>query len=538
MNRKLIPILWILSLVFASGLAFQDDDKLRQEEIEDYYTKWLKEDVLYIISDEERAVFNELTTDEEKEQFIEQFWFRRDPDPRTAENEFKSEHYRRIAYANEKFTSGDRGWMTDRGRIYIIHGPPTSIEARPTGGVYKRPIEEGGGTTAVYPYEKWRYMYIEGLGNDVELEFVDKTDSGKYELAVFYWEKDATTMSAGSGKTLAEEIGMSTRAERPGLIPAAGGAGYGNQNMFRRTEDNPFARYTLVAKVGAAPIVKYNDLKELVEVDLSYETLPFQTREEYFKLNEGQVLVPVTVMVENQEVSFKKEGDYNVARLAVFGLVSSLSSRVITEFEDDLVIRYSDDQLTQGLLKSSVYQKILALENQGRFKIDLVVKDLNSGKVGVTKRAIVPPKFAEEALEGSSLILSENIVPLDEIPDQNEMFVIGDVKILPNFRAEFTNQMPLGIYLQVYNVELDESSFEPALSVKFTLMQDGQPLAAAVDETGESTQFFSRQRVVLMKKLSLDGLQAGKYQIEVEVVDQVSEKTIKQTSSFSVVESS
>ncbi len=151
MKRKLIPTIWVLTLVCASGWAFQDNDQLRQEEIENYYKKWLEEDVLYIISDEERAVFNELTTDEEKEQFIEQFWFRRDPDARTSENEFKAEHYRRIAYANEKFTSGDRGWMTDRGRTYIIHGPPAQIESRPTGGLYMRPIEEGGGQTSVYP---------------------------------------------------------------------------------------------------------------------------------------------------------------------------------------------------------------------------------------------------------------------------------------------------------------------------------------------------------------------------------------------------
>jgi GWxTD domain-containing protein len=538
MNRKLILTFWIMTFFAASASAFQDSDRLRQEEVEDYYKKWLEQDVLYIISDEEKAVFNDLSTDEEKEQFIEQFWFRRDPNPRTAENEFKEEHYRRIAYANEKFTSGDPGWLTDRGRIYIIHGPPTSIEARPAGGVYKRPIEEGGGTTSVFPYEKWRYMYIEGIGNDVELEFVDKTDSGKYELAVFYWEKDATTWSPGSGKTLAEEIGMSTRADRPGMIPAAGGAGYGPQNMYRRVNDNPFSRYELVAKVGAAPVEKYKDLKELVEVEIGYEILPVQTRKEYFKLNDIQVLVPVTLKVENQNVTFKKEGDFNVARLGVFGLVSSLSNRVITEFEDDFVIRYKDDELDRGLLKASVYQKIITLENKGRYKIDLVVKDLNSGKVGVNREAIVPPKFGDEQMEVSSLVLSDNIRALDEIPEDNEMFVLGDVRILPNFKAEFANQMPLGVYFQVYNVALDESSLEPAIQVKYTLYKDGEPLAKAVDASGESTQFFSRQRVVLMKKLSLSGLEKGNYQIEIEVTDEVNNQTVTQKGDFSVVESS
>ncbi|MFQ5741909.1 MAG: GWxTD domain-containing protein [Acidobacteriota bacterium] len=221
----------------------------RAEESEDYYDRWLKETVVYIISAEEKSVFESLTTPEEKEQFIEQFWYRRDPDPRTPENEFKTEHYRRIAYANERFGSGDPGWQTDRGRIYILHGQPDSIESRPSGGTYMRTIEEGGGTTAVYPYEKWRYRHIEGVGEDVEIEFVDPTYTGEFRIAVSPWEKDAFLHSPG-GATLAEQTGLATKADREAFTPAAGGAGSNPQTMFRRLRDTPFARYEKVAKVG------------------------------------------------------------------------------------------------------------------------------------------------------------------------------------------------------------------------------------------------------------------------------------------------
>src|SRR5215813_6981131 len=121
--------------------------KLRKE-LETPYRKWLNEDVAYIISDEERTAFKRLQTDEEREQFIEQFWLRRDPTPDTIENEFKEEHYRRIAYANEQFASGIPGWKTDRGRIYITYGPPDEKETHPSGGTYERPPEEGGGSTS------------------------------------------------------------------------------------------------------------------------------------------------------------------------------------------------------------------------------------------------------------------------------------------------------------------------------------------------------------------------------------------------------
>src|SRR5438093_7920755 len=112
-----------------------------------HYKKWIEQDVVYIISPEERDVFQKLTTDEERDRFIEQFWARRDPDPTTHANEFKEEHYRRIQYANDHFHAGIPGWRTDRGRIYIAFGPPDRIETHPVGGQYLRPQHEGGGQT-------------------------------------------------------------------------------------------------------------------------------------------------------------------------------------------------------------------------------------------------------------------------------------------------------------------------------------------------------------------------------------------------------
>src|SRR5260221_10494630 len=156
--------------------------KKLQKELDTPYKKWLQEEVPYIISDEERAAFLQLQTNEEREQFIEAFWQRRDPTPDTVENEFKEEHYRRIAYANERFASGIPGWRADRGRIYITFGPPDEIESHPSGGMYERPAEEGGGTTSTFPFEQWRYRWIEGIGSDIKIEFVDTTQSGEYRM--------------------------------------------------------------------------------------------------------------------------------------------------------------------------------------------------------------------------------------------------------------------------------------------------------------------------------------------------------------------
>src|SRR5208283_428221 len=142
-------------------------------ELETPYRKWLNEDVAYIITDEERAAFKQLQSDDQREQFIENFWLRRDPTPDTIENEFKEEHYRRIAYANEHYAAGMPGWKSDRGRIYIVYGPPDELEDHSGGGTYERPQSEGGGETTTYPFQIWTYRWIEGIGNNVMIEFVD-----------------------------------------------------------------------------------------------------------------------------------------------------------------------------------------------------------------------------------------------------------------------------------------------------------------------------------------------------------------------------
>ncbi len=537
LNAFLIGVIVSGSMLPAQSSRDQEE-RLRQEESVDYYDKWLNEDVKYIISDEERSVFSALTTPEEKEQFIEQFWFRRDPDPRSSENEFKTEHYRRIAYANEKFTSGDPGWLTDRGKVYITWGPPANIMTRPTGGFYVRTIEEGGGTTTVYPYEKWTYHHIEGLGANVELEFVDPTESGEYKLAVYDWEKDSSMFHPSVGQTLDELLGTQARKDRRQITPATGGSQYGMRDLYRRRWDTPFNRYERYATVMSSPITKYQDLQEIVKVRVDYHNLPFELKEDYFKLNQDQELVPITLQIQHKDLTFKKEGSMNVARMAIYGLVQSLTNRVVAEFEDDLVVRYSDEQMEKGVLKSAVYQKILSLERKWRYKVDFVVKDTNSGKTGIIRKAIVPPANQEDSLQVSTMLLSDNMEVLNEIPDQDEMFVIGDVKVLPRLSREFNNTMPLGVYFQVYNAELDQSTLEPALKVTYSLLQDGEVLRQSTDVSGESMQFFSGRRIVLMKNLSLSGLKPGKYQVRVDIEDALKNEKINLRDDFEVVPTS
>ena len=162
------------------------------------YSKWVNEDVAYIITKAERDQFSQLSTDQQREQFIHDFWERRNPVPGSATNQYREEHYRRIAVANTRFGSGIPGWKTDRGRMYIMYGPPDEIESHPSGGAYTRPAEQGGGTTTTHPFEKWRYRYIDGLGNNIIIEFVDKDNNGEYRLSTDPSEKDAIARVPGA----------------------------------------------------------------------------------------------------------------------------------------------------------------------------------------------------------------------------------------------------------------------------------------------------------------------------------------------------
>ena len=529
------PVFLSFTLVFALGAGplFAQSDKAQearqQEEREDYYRKWLVEDAVYIISQSEKEVFQKLQTPDEKDQFIEQFWYRRDPDLRTSANEFKEEHYRRMAYANERFTSGVPGWRTDRGRIYIIHGDPVEIEKHQDGESYQRPPHEGGGFTVVYAFQVWRYRYIEGMGSNIEIEFVDPSGSGEFRLARNAWEKDARLFVAGSGLTIAEELGLAERGDRAYWSPATADTYAG---MSHRVADNPFLRYENFIRVQRPPTIQYKDLQELVKINLSYEQIPFQVRPDYFALNEQSVLVPVTVEIENKDLTFQSENGMQVARVVIYGIVTSITNRVASEFEHDLILSYRPEEMTSALQSRSIYQKVVLVEKKVRHRLDLVVKDLATGNTGVTRIALIPPDFVEEGLRASSLILSDFVQYVEDPARLGEMFVIGDLKVRPNPSKKFSAHKPFGVYLQIYNAQVDQNSFRPSLAVRFRIMKDGKQVKYWSDEGGESVQFSSGQRIVLLKPLSIIGLDPAHYQVQIEIEDQIGGKSLSLSDSF------
>jgi GWxTD domain-containing protein len=515
--------------------AKQASDNQLKKELESPYKKWLDEDVIYIISPEERHSFLHLATNEEREQFIEAFWQRRNPDPDSPENTFKEEHYRRIAYANEHFASGIPGWKTDRGRIYIMWGPADEVDSHPTGGNWDRPADQGGGSTTTYPWETWRYRHLdgEGLGENVELEFVDPTSSGEYHLTMDPSEKDALLRVPGAGLTMAESMGLADKSSRfsntDGTNVAENQAGEGMQTQ----NDNEFSRLEQFAAIMRPPPVKFKDLEALVTSRLVRDQLKFDYRFDFLRITSDTVLVPITVQIPVRQLSFQEKDGVDSASMNVFARITTLSGRIVQTFEDTLRADYPIALLQKSLGTSRIYQKAVPL-SPGLYRLDVVVKDVNSGNVGVVNTRLAVPRFQDDELSSSSLILADDIQRVSTQDIGLGQFVLGDVKVRPRLDQTFAVDDSIGVFLQVYNLKVDDKTHKADASVEYRVTKDKETVPTLKFDIPADKVPQHGEEMTIENRITLASLPPGKYQLAVAVTDNLAKQTITPTTDFTV----
>jgi GWxTD domain-containing protein len=504
--------------------------KLRKE-LEGPYRRWLNEDVSYIITDEERAAFKRLTTDEEKQNFIEQFWLRRDPTPDTAENEFKEEHYRRIAYANERYASGMPGWKTDRGRIYITYGPPAEIESHPSGGSYNRPIEEGGGETSTYPFEIWRYRYIEGIGSNIMIEFVDPTMSGEYRMTMDPSEKDALLYVPGAGLTMYEQMGMASKDQR---FTRSDGTHLGTGAMPLPASMGEFERLEQYTKLQKPPEVKFKDLEAAVTSTIKYNVLPMQAHVDYLRMTNSSILTAITLQFNRQDLQFQAKANVSKASVNIYARITSMSRRVVNVFEEVVAVEVPTDLLAEAVKGASIFQKTVPLA-PGMYRLNVVAKDITSGNMNNYEMALNVPHFDDEKLASSSLILADMIekVPTREIG--TGQFVIGGSKVRPRISDSFTRDEKMGVYIQLYNFEPDEKTQKPDGSIEYEVVKKGtNEKLFEYSEAVSSVENASANQVTVEKILPLKNLPPGSYELRMKVTDKKRNQTLTPSASFTV----
>lgn len=497
--------------------------KVKEERIGKIYRDWVTKDVAYIITKDEKVAYNKLKTDEEREKFIENFWRRRDPNPDTEENEYREEYFERIAYANEHFTSGIPGWKTDRGRIYIAWGKPDGIESHPSGGSYDRPSYEGGGSTTTYPFETWFYRHLDGVGDGIEIEFVDPTGTGEYRLARSPYEKDALAMVPGAGLTTSEQLGLSSKADR------FTGAGYN----YQREQDSPFRRLEIQNALSRPPSVKYPDLLSQIESPVvDNDPLDFDLRVDFFRQSDESVVTAFTLQTENKELVFEDSGGLQTAQMNIFGRITAVAGRRSGIFEDSVTTSATAEELAEARQRKSVYQKAQAL-TPGTYKVDVVVRDVKTGKRGVRSLGFTVPKYESEKLATSTLILASRMYQTTE-RDIGGSFIIGDKKVIPNLSGNYQKGQEVGIYLQVYNTGIDQTTLRPSVDVEYILLKDGKEIMKqAEDWQGLSD---AGQRLTLARLLPTAQMQTGNYELKIKIRDRVNGQSLEPNAKFTIIQ--
>lgn len=527
-------VLTVSILSAGASIGFAQDPKPNEDpstkarnvkaEVKKVYKDWINKDVEYIITGDEKKAFKALKTDEERENFIENFWRRRDPDPDTEENEYREEYYERIAYANEHFASGIPGWKTDRGRIYITFGKPDGIESHPSGGSYDRPSYEGGGSTTTYPFETWFYRHLDGVGDGIEIEFVDPTGTGEYRIARSPNEKDALAMVPGAGLTTSEQLGLSNKGDRL----------QGISNNYTREQDNPFRRLEIIANLSRPPQVKFSDLQTSIGDSgvIDNNPLDFDLRVDFFRQSDERVVTAFTVQASNKELVFESVGNLPTARMNIFGRIMAVSGKRSGIFEDSVTTNATSEELAEARERKSIYQKALAL-TPGTYKVDVVVRDVVSGNKGIRSIGFTVPKYEENKLDTSTLILASTLRSTTE-RDIGGSFIIGSAKVIPNLSGVYKKGQEVGIYMQVYNTGIDQTTLRPAVDVNYVLTKDGKEILNQPENWEGLSD--SGQRLTLARLIPTANMPLGDYEIKVKIKDRVSNQFKEGSAKFSVTQ--
>ncbi len=515
--------------------------KAVRQELKGAYKTWLDQDVAYIISDEERKAFRNLSNDEERDAFIENFWLRRNPDPDSPENEFREEHYRRIAYANEHYAAGKPGWKTDRGRIYISWGPADSIDSHPSGGSYERPMEEGGGETSTFPFEIWHYRYLEGIGENVDLEFVDTCQCGDYHFTIDRSEKDALLHVPGAGQTLYEEMGQAKKADRF----KGGLENLGTGPMSEGQSSKQFDRIEMAAKLFAPPPVKFKDLDAFMSEHklLTGPVFPFDVRTDYIKVTESTDLVPITLQMKNRDITFITKDGVARGQVNILGKVTTITDKTVQTFEDTVEVEQPAELLEKSLDQQSVYWKALPLL-PGLYRLDIAIKDVNNPyHMGYYGASLNVPTYHDEQLGTSTLILSDQMNAVDSRSIGSGNFVIGNTFIRPRVSSnpatpvKFNRSQQLSFWMQVYNLGIDEATKSNQVTVTYQIVKtvDAANNPVIFEKQLDSKDLGAHSdQLTVEKTLPLAGLEPGKYKVTIKINDGISKQEIARSAPFVV----
>jgi hypothetical protein len=399
-------------------------------------------------------------------------------------------------------------------------------------------MEEGGGETSTFPFEVWHYRYITGIGDNIDIEFVDSCQCGDYHMTLDRSEKDALQHVPGAGQTLYEQMGMAKQSERF----KGGLENLGNGPLSSMQATKQFDRLDQYAKLQAPPVIKFKDLESFMTEHkvLNGPIFPFDVRTDFVKVTEDTVLVPITLQIRNKDITFSTKEGVSKGVVNILGRVTTITGRVAQTFEDTVVVEEPSELLPRTLETSQVYWKALPLR-PGHYRVDIAIKDVNNpDHLGLWAQGVTVPKFDDENLATSSLILADKMerVPSKQIGTGS--FILGNTfvrpRVMDNARtpASFHRNQKLNFWMQVYNLGIDDKSKQNDAKLEYEIFDlDNNK---AVLNTFEDSKSISpnADQVTVEHTVPLASLAPGKYRVTIKVNDSVRKQQIAESAPFTV----
>jgi GWxTD domain-containing protein len=502
--KKALLIISLGALFVASALSLPVQKKLSPKDLPPVYRKWLEEEVVYIIKPKEKDVFLQLENDKQREKFIEAFWKVRDPNPTTPENEFKTEHYRRINYANEHFgkDSPGPGWRSDMGRIYITLGEPKSIDRQEN-------------LTEIHPIIIWFYsgMAEYGLPGSFSVVFFRRggtepyrlyspTNDGPMALLVNY-NGDQTDYTqaynelymsdpqiAGLSMSLIE--GETLQVLRPSIA-----------SEILIQQSIPKAAYSKVNDTYAEKLLAY---KDIIEVDYTANYIDSDSLVRVLRDPAG--LYFVHYLIEPSRLTFERIEDRYVSNLEVNGRLSDLAGATVYQFDRSVPIEMNEAQMASIQAKLFSFQDMFPLL-PGRYKLNLLFKNVVSKEFSSVDVDVTVPETSSLAM--SPLLLASRVDRESKFKGQNKPFLTPAFQLLPTPKNDFAAKDTLSVFFQVRGLtpELRETA-----SLDYEIYREAErvrTVTKTLREYGDTSDF--------LEEFPLAELPPANYEIKVSLLD-------------------
>lgn len=474
-------VIWLISPGAEPSVATRQSAK--KEPLSEAARQWLEEVVPYIITPAEREIFLNLPSEEERGKFIENFWKKRDPNPATPENEFKIAYYRRMAFVNKFFShSGIPGWRTDRGRIFIILGPPNEVQ-----NDYLASRDSLSQPGAIK--ETWTYWDLPNpnLPYALEFTFVDRYGTGHYEL----------------------ETGPRSRDNASFALDLDSVHQYFNQ-------------LEILAEAMRNPFEKAEKLREVITTQVNYDLVPFDYDLYSRKASEdkSQTIISLTIPLQPLEAR-KSQGKSDYSLTLMVSLSDELGQSLLEKAQN---INFSQDSTQQSGLSLSEYFLPLSLVTApGKYGLHLLLLDNHSGKIGTWHRQVEVPDFSKKGLTLSDIILASSGPELRESQKPR----------LPRPRRDFRSDETMELEFEVYNVSLDPETKKGHILVKLFFYKDKELITSppALKQEVLATADCRVQTSLVPRHF-----QPGIYLVRVEVVDEVASLSCSGERSFRIIQ--